>query len=265
MAKPQAGANTQRPSSGRSAAAARTTAGPWPSDPTPPTPTPTSIPRADPSSIASVNRSSVGSSSPASATDLPARASRDIPSIAKEVAKFLSFDDDSAFPSAVSMLQPVLAPDGLADLEPLVELPDPEPEDTASSIVVSGCPADAVTASADSTVTQVAAPGDSTTNTDGPLLTEMEHVLVELGGARGLSPRSKRLLTMLVKVADAELNANTTAAALRMRRTALWRKVRVGILAATVFSVAVLDVALVVALFGARHGNSGYHHVLPPT
>uniref|UniRef100_A0ACD5W6T7 Uncharacterized protein n=1 Tax=Avena sativa TaxID=4498 RepID=A0ACD5W6T7_AVESA len=234
MAKPQAGASTQRPSSGRSAATARTTAGPSPSDPTLPTPSPTSIPRADPSSVASVNRSSVGSSSSASATDLPAPASRDTPSIAKviplypargtsplnhllwslraqqEVAKFLSFDDDSS----VSMLQPVLAPDGLADLEPLVELPDPEPEDTASSIVVSGCPADTVTASADSTVTQVAAPGDSTANTDGPLLTEMEHVLVELGGARGLSPRSKRLLTMLVKVADAELNANTTAATL---------------------------------------------------
>uniref|UniRef100_A0ACD6A1W0 Uncharacterized protein n=1 Tax=Avena sativa TaxID=4498 RepID=A0ACD6A1W0_AVESA len=265
MAKPQAGANTQRPSSGRSAiaAAARPTAGPSASDPT--LPTPTSIPRADPFSATSANRSSVGSSSSASATDLPAPADRDIPSIAKEVAKFLSFDEDSAFPTAVSKLQPVLAPDGLADLEPLAELPDPEPEDTASSSVVSGSPADAVTASPDSTVTQVAAPGHSTADTDGPLLTEMEHVLVELGGARGLSPRSKRLLTTLVKVADAELNANATAVALHMRREALWRKVRVGVLTVTVFSVAVLDVALTVALFGTSRGNGSYHHVLPPT
>jgi hypothetical protein len=109
--------------------------------------------------------------------------------------------------------------------------------------------------------TQVAAPGDSTTDAEGPLLTEMENVLAELGGARGLSPRSKRLLTALVQVADAEV----TATALPMRRAALWRKVRVGILAAMVFSVAAMDVALAVALFGARRGNGRYHHVLPPT
>jgi hypothetical protein len=29
--------------------------------------------------------------------------------------------------------------------------------------------------------------------------------------------------------------------------------------------VAAMDVALAVALFGARRGNGRYHHVLPPT
>ncbi|VAI58915.1 unnamed protein product [Triticum turgidum subsp. durum] len=108
---------------------------------------------------------------------------------------------------------------------------------------------------------QVAALADA----DGPLLTEMEVVLAEVSGARGLSPRSKRLLLALVEVADAELNANPTAAVLHIRRAAFWRKVRVGILAATVFSVAAIDAALAFALYGARRGNGRYHHVLPPT
>jgi hypothetical protein len=66
------------------------------------------------------------------------------------VAKCLAYDDDdSAFPTAASVVQPMLAPEGLAG--------DPEPEDSASSssIVVSASPADALTASADSTVAQV--------------------------------------------------------------------------------------------------------------
>ncbi|KAM0832149.1 hypothetical protein ACQ4PT_065077 [Festuca glaucescens] len=206
--------------------------------------------------VASADRSSVGSSSTASVTDLPTPAARNIASVAKEVAKCLAYEDDSAIPTFPSRLHPVLAPEGLAG--------DPEPED-ASSTVVSVSPADGVTSPASSTVTQVAAPGDSTVDAEGPLLTEMEHVLAELGGARGLSPRSKRLLNTLVQVADAELNANPTAAALSMRRAALWRKVRVGILAATVFSVAAMDVVLAVALFGASRGDGRYHHVLPPT
>ncbi|XP_051230672.1 uncharacterized protein [Lolium perenne] len=263
MAKPHAVASvtTQRPSSTRSAASARNIAVAPASDPT--LPTPTSTPRADLSSVpkapvASAGRSSVGSSS---VTDLPTPAARDIAYVAKDVAKWLANDDDdSAIPTFASRLHPVLAPEGLAG--------EPEPEDASTVVSESVSPADAVTAaSADSTVTQIAAPGDSTADFEAPLLTvtEMEHVLAELGSARGLSPRSKRLLTTLVQVADAELTANPTAAAVRMRRAARWRKVRVGILAAAVFSVAVMDVALAVALFGAGRGDGRYHHVLPPT
>jgi hypothetical protein len=93
---------------------------------------------------------------------------------------------------------------------------------------------------------------------EGPTVpTEMELVLAELRGARGLSPSSKRLLAAL---------AEATAAAdpLRTRRAAFWRKVRVGVLAATVFSVAAVDVALAVALLGARRRNRS-SHALPPT
>ncbi|XP_037449709.1 uncharacterized protein LOC119319321 [Triticum dicoccoides] len=280
MAKPHAGFNTPRPSSARSAA--RTTAGSSSTDTTPLAPT--SIPRADLSSSGAkagvtsairtpsgsssstdlsghFTRSSVGSSS---STDLSASTTRDIASIVKEVGKRLDYEDDSPFPTAASLHQPMLAPEGLADLAPLLELPDPD--NASSTTVVSASDADAkhaMTASVDSTVTQVAAPADFTA--DGPLLTEMEGVLAELSGARGLSPRSKRLLLALVEVADAELNANPTAAVLHIRRAAFWRKVRVGILAATVFSVAAIDAALAFALYGARHGNDRYHHVLPPT
>ncbi|XBI47453.1 hypothetical protein VPH35_111396 [Triticum aestivum] len=282
MAKPHAGFNTPRPSSLRSgaAAAARTTAGSLSSDTTPLAPT--SIPRANLSSsgakagVTSAVRSSAGSSSStdlsgpftcssvgsSSSSDLSAPTTRDIASIAKEVGKRLDYEDDSPFPTAASLQQPMLAPEGLADLAPLLELPDPD--NASSTTVVSASDADvkhAMTASADSTVTQVAALADA----DGPLLTEMEVVLAEVSGARGLSPRSKRLLLALVEVADAELNANPTAAVLHIRRAAFWRKVRVGILAATVFSVAAIDAALAFALYGARRGNGRYHHVLPPT
>uniref|UniRef100_A0A453P5U6 Uncharacterized protein n=1 Tax=Aegilops tauschii subsp. strangulata TaxID=200361 RepID=A0A453P5U6_AEGTS len=282
MAKPHAGFNTPRPSSVRSAAAAaaRTTAGSSSTDTTPLAPT--SIPRADLSSsgakagVTSAIRTPVGSSSStdlsgpftrssvgsSSSSDLSAPTTRDIASIAKEVGKRLDYEDDSPFPTAASLQQPMLAPEGLADLAPLLELPDPN--NASSNTVVYASDADAkhaMTASVDSTVTEVS----STADADGPLLTEMEVALDELSSARGLSPRSKRLLLALVEVADAELNANPTAAVLHIRRAAFWRKVRVGILAATVFSVAVIDAALAFALYGARRGNGRYHHVLPPT
>ncbi|KAI5010524.1 hypothetical protein ZWY2020_012661 [Hordeum vulgare] len=291
MAKPHAGFNTPRPSSVRSAAAAaRTTAGSSSSETTPVAPT--SLPRADVSSSGakaggtSAIRTSVGSSSSADlfgtstrssvgsssstdlfgtstrssvgsspSTDLSAPTTRDMASIAKEVGKRLDYEDDSPFPTAASRQLPLL------------DLPDP---DNASSCTTAASDADAnhaMNAPADSTVTQVAAPADSTADADGPLLTEteVEVVLAELSGARGLSPRSKRLLLALVEVADAELNANPTAAVLHIRRAAFWRKVRVGILAATVFSVAAIDAALALALYDARRGNGRYHHALPPT
>jgi hypothetical protein len=116
---------------------------------------------------------------------------------------------------------------------------------------------------------QVAAPADSTAavavaDAEGPVLTGMELVLAELRHARGLTPRSKRLLAALAEAASAELSHDPTAAALRTRRAAFWSKVRVGILAAAVFSVAAMDVALAVALYGASRG-SHHHLVLPPT
>uniref|UniRef100_A0ACD5ZCS3 Uncharacterized protein n=1 Tax=Avena sativa TaxID=4498 RepID=A0ACD5ZCS3_AVESA len=271
MAKPRAG-STARPG----AAAARASPAPTSSDPS--LPTPTSIPRADLSSssvakaaFASANRSSVGSSSSASATDLPAPAASQFSSVAKEVGKRLAYedDDDYAFPTAASRVQTDLAPEGLPDLAPLLELPDPDYDASSSSTVVSAAAAFAATTTADSTVTQVAAPADSTAaaaaDADGPVLTEMELVLAELHHAGSLTPRSKRLLAALAETASAELNYSPTTAALRIRRAALWRKVRVGILAATVFSVAAMDVALAVALYGARHGNGLHGNVLPPT
>ena len=114
------------------------------------------------------------------------------------------------------------------------------------------------------------APADTTTIAaadayQGPVLTEMELVLAELHGARGLTPRSKRLLAALAETASAELSDNPTATALRIRRAAFCCKVRVGILTATVFSVAAMDVALAVALYSSRRGNALYSHVLPPT
>ncbi|KAI4980747.1 hypothetical protein ZWY2020_021232 [Hordeum vulgare] len=301
MAKPHAGFNTPRPSSVRSAAAAaaRTTTGSSSSETTPVAPT--SIPCVDVSSSGakaggtSAIRTSVGSSSSAdlfgtstrssvgssssidlfgtstrssvcssSSTDLSAPTNRDMASVAKEVGKRLDYEDDSPFPTAASRQLPLLAPEGLADLAPLLELPDPD----NASFTTAASDADAnhaMNASADSTVIQGAAPADSTADADGPLLTEVEVVLAELSGARGLSPRSKRLLLALVEVADAELNANPNSAVLHIRRAAFWRKVRVGILAATVFSVAAMDAGLAFALYGARHGNGRYHHVLPPT
>uniref|UniRef100_A0ACD5YYN8 Uncharacterized protein n=1 Tax=Avena sativa TaxID=4498 RepID=A0ACD5YYN8_AVESA len=271
MAKPRAG------STARSAAAAAARASPAPTSSDPNLPTPTSIPRADLSSssgakaaFASANRSSVGSSSSASATDLPAPAASQFTSVAKVVGKRLAYEDedDYAFPTAASVTKhPDLAPEGLPDLAPLLDLPDPDDVSSSSSTVISAAAADAATATADSTLTQVAAPADSAaaTDADGPVLTEMELVLAELHGARGLTPRSKRLLAALAETVSAELSYSPTAAALSIRRAAFWRKVRVGVLAATVFSVAAMDVALAVALYGTRLSNGLHGNVLPPT
>ncbi|XP_051191646.1 uncharacterized protein [Lolium perenne] len=275
MAKLRAG------STARSAAAAAARASPAPTSSDPNLPTPTSTPRADLSSsgakfaVASANRSSVGSSSSASATDLPAPAARDVASIAKEVGKRLSYDDEdcSAFPTAASALQPDPALEVPAVLAPLLELPGPDQVSSTTVVPASAdsTVTDVVPASADSTVTQtqVAAPADSTAavaaaDAEGPVLTGMELVLAELRHARGLTPRSKRLLAALAEAASAELSHDPTAAALRTRRAAFWSKVRVGILAAAVFSVAAMDVALAVALYGASRG-SHHHLVLPPT
>uniref|UniRef100_A0A453Q447 Uncharacterized protein n=1 Tax=Aegilops tauschii subsp. strangulata TaxID=200361 RepID=A0A453Q447_AEGTS len=104
---------------------------------------------------------------------------------------------------------------------------------------------------------QVAPPADATAAEGPTILTEMELVLAELRGARGLSARSRCLLTVLAEAAADELDP------LRTRRAAFWRKLRVGVLAATVFSVAAIDVALAAALMGGP-GGSG-RHALPPT
>ena len=77
-------------------------------------------------------------------------------------AKCLIYDDDDYFtlPSAAAAPAPVPA-DGLAtqedDLAPLLELPDPDvvSGDTSSTSVVSAAADDALTASADSCVTEV--------------------------------------------------------------------------------------------------------------
>ncbi|XP_024310875.1 uncharacterized protein LOC104585107 [Brachypodium distachyon] len=87
----------------------------------------------------------------------------------------------------------------------------------------------------------------------------MELVLAELRGTRGLTPCRKRLVSALVEAAAAELNSNPTATALRLRRAAFWRKLRVGVLAATVFSLVAMDLALAAALFAGRRGNSGHY------
>ncbi|KQK01445.1 uncharacterized protein LOC100826462 [Brachypodium distachyon] len=254
MAKLPAVLHTPRPSSLRPApiAAARTS-----SDP-PTLLAPTSIPRADLSKAAaavSTNRSSAGSSSSST--------TRDLGSVAKAAAKRLAYDDGFAFPTAASTPPPPeLAPE---DLAPLLDLPDPD-DAASSSSVVSASPAHAMAASADSTVTEVAAVADSEQAPPFPL-TEMELVIAELRGARGLTPRTKRLVDALVEVAAAELDPNPTAAALRLRRAGFWRKLRVGVLATTVFAVAAMDVALAIALFASRGGSSGnyQYHGLPPT
>ncbi|KAM3223492.1 hypothetical protein ACQJBY_057070 [Aegilops geniculata] len=225
MAKPHAGAvSTPRPrsSSGAKAAAAATTT--------------------------AANRSSVGSSSSAP----PAR---DLASLAKEAGKLLTYDDDDAASAAQQQ------PEGLdvADLAPPLDLPGPDDDDASSSTVVPTPPRDAVPAPARSALAQVAPPADATaTAAEGPtILTELELVLAELRGARGLSARSRCLLTALAEAAADELDP------LRTRRAAFWRKLRVGVLAATVFSVAAIDVALAAALLGAPRGSG--RHALPPT
>lgn len=236
MAKPSAGFHTPRPTSLRSASAAR---------------------------------SSVGSSSSAPKLPAPTAIPRDLSSHAKRVvAKCLAYDDNFTFPAAASTLPPEGVPEGLAapedDLATLLELPDPDPDvagDASSSTVISAAPDDAVVASADSGLTEVAAPTDSTADSEEPLPEYIELVLAELQGADGLSPRSKRLIAALAEVAAAELTP--TATSRRLRRAAFWGKVRVGILAATVAAVAAIDIALAVALIG--RGRNDHYHTLPPT
>ncbi|VAI51736.1 unnamed protein product [Triticum turgidum subsp. durum] len=188
------------------------------------------------------NRSSVGSSSSAP----PAR------DLAKEAGKLLTYDDDDAASAAQQQPDPAL-PEGLAvaDLAPPLDLPDPD-DDASSSTVVSVPPHDAIPAPA---LTQVARPADP--DATATVLTEMELVLAELRGARGLSARSRCLLTALAEAAAAELDP------LRTRRAAFWRKLRVGVLAATVFSVAAMDAVLLAALLGGPRGNGS--HAPPPT
>ncbi|XP_044407012.1 4-O-methyl-glucuronoyl methylesterase 1 isoform X1 [Triticum aestivum] len=101
----------------------------------------------------------------------------------------------------------------------------------------------------------VARPADP--DATATVLTEMELVLAELRGARGLSARSRCLLTALAEAAADELDL------LRTRRAAFWRKLRVGVLAATVFSVAAMDAVLLAALLGGPRGSGS--HALPPT
>ena len=95
-----------------------------------------------------------------------------------------------------------------------------------------------------------------------PALTDSDTVTEAAAarGARGLSPRSKRLLA-----AALELSPAATAAArfLRMRRAGFWGKVRVAVLAATLVAVAAADVALAAYLY-ARRANEWYAP-LPPT
>ncbi|TVU27627.1 hypothetical protein EJB05_19122, partial [Eragrostis curvula] len=236
MAKPSAGFHTPRPSSIRSS-----------------------------SSSTPAARSSVGSSSSSStavaAAKLPVAASvpRDLAS--KVVAKCLDYDDDDFTLPADSMLPPDAVPEE-DDLAPLLDLPDPEVSTNASSItVISAASGDLATASADSCVSEVAAPADSTADSDAPLPEQINLVLSELHAASGLSPRSKRLLAALAEAATAELTP--TATARRLRRAAFWGKVRVAVLAVTVATVAAVDVALAAYLYASRVGDR--YHVLPPT
>ncbi|CAD6241585.1 unnamed protein product [Miscanthus lutarioriparius] len=255
MAKPSAAIHTPRPSALRSSSSS--------------------------TSSCSVTRSSVGSTSPsaaAAASKLPVAAAthRDSASNAKVVAKCLVYDDDYfTLPSAATLApHPDAVPvDGLApqedDLAPLLELPDPDVVSGDTS-VVSAAADDALTASADSCVTEVPARADSATDTeadaDAALPEDISHALAELRGAGGLSPRSKRLLIALAEAAALELAASAAAAAttaqrLRLRRASFWGKVRVAVLAA----VAVADVALAAYLY-ARRANGWYGHaLLPPT
>ncbi|XP_048536986.1 uncharacterized protein LOC125515531 isoform X1 [Triticum urartu] len=230
------------------------------------------------------NRSSVGSSSSAP----PAR------DLAKEAGKLLTYDDDDAASAAQQQPDPAL-PEGLAvaDLAPPLDLPDPD-DDASSSTVVSVPPHDAIPAPDRSALAQVRAlarfPADSASpsvensvraailgsdssdlersrapgvarpadpDATATVLTEMGLVLAELRGARGLSARSRCLLTALAEAAADELDP------LRTRHAAFWRKLRVGVLAATVFSVAAMDAVLLAALLGGPRGSGS--HALPPT
>ncbi|XP_052141386.1 uncharacterized protein LOC127761178 [Oryza glaberrima] len=213
-------------------------------------PSPAAVHTPRPASIRST-RASVGSSS-TPRPPIPAAAAN-----SKGVAKCLAFHDgDFTFPD---------------DLAPLLDLPDPADSSstTTTSALISAAPDpdDAITASADSALTEVTAPAETTAMVDEeeeeeePLPDQISLALAELRGGRGLSPRSKRLVAALVEAAAAELRP--TATTLRLRRAAFWVKVRVWILAATVATVFAIDVALAVALV-SRCGNDLYD-ALPPT
>uniref|UniRef100_A0A0E0GF49 Uncharacterized protein n=1 Tax=Oryza nivara TaxID=4536 RepID=A0A0E0GF49_ORYNI len=216
-------------------------------------PSPAAVHTPRPASIRSSSasaRPSVGSSS-TPRPPIPAAAN------SKGVAKCLAFHDgDFTFPD---------------DLAPLLDLPDPADSSsstttTAALISAAPDPDDAITASADSALTEVVtAPAEATAMVDEeeeePLPDQISLALAELRGGRGLSPRSKRLVAALVEAAAAELRPN--AATLRLRRAAFWGKVRVWILAATVATVFAIDVVLAVALV-SRRGNDLYD-ALPPT
>ncbi|KAF0934595.1 hypothetical protein E2562_025680 [Oryza meyeriana var. granulata] len=206
-----------------------------------------------PTTLRSSSRASVGSSS-------TPRPPLPVASNSKGVAKRLAYDDDNfTFPDATDVLSRV--PDD--DLAPLLELPDPADSSSSTTTLISAAPEDAVTASADSSPTQVAAPGDSSAMIEeAPLPDELKLVLAELHGDRDLSPRSKRLVAALVEAATAELRP--TATTLRLRRASFWGKVRVWILAVTVATVAAIDIALAVALV-YHHRCNYYDDVLPPT
>uniref|UniRef100_A0A0E0CTC6 Uncharacterized protein n=1 Tax=Oryza meridionalis TaxID=40149 RepID=A0A0E0CTC6_9ORYZ len=215
-------------------------------------PSPAAVHTPRPASIRSSSastRASVGSSS-TPRPPLPAAAAN-----SKGVAKCLAFHDgDFTFPD---------------DLAPLLDLPDPADSSsstttTAALISAAPDPDDAITASADSALTEVTAPAEATAmveEEEEPLPDQISLALAELRGGRGLSPRSKRLVAALVEATAAELRPNATT--LRLRRAAFWGKVRVWVLAATVATVFAIDVALAVALI-SRRGND-LHDALPPT
>ncbi|RLN08906.1 uncharacterized protein C2845_PM11G21230 [Panicum miliaceum] len=244
MAKPSTGLHTPRPSALRSSS----------------------------SSSCPTTRSSVGSTSSSSAAaasklPVPAATPRDFASNAKVVAKCLAYGDDditlaaAAAAAAAATLSPDSVTEGALaaqedDLGPLLDLPDPD-----VSVDTSAVPDDALTASADSCVTEVPALADSIIDSEALLPVEISVVLAELYGASGLSPRSKRLLAALTEAAAFELAPSATAR--RLRRAAFWGKVRVAVLAGTLAAVVAVDMALAAYLY-ARHVNDRYH-VLPPT
>ncbi|XP_015689189.1 uncharacterized protein LOC107303638 [Oryza brachyantha] len=215
---------------------------------------------ARPASLRSSSRAAAsGSSSAIPRPPLPAAVNtRDVSSNCKGVAKRLDYDDNFAFPDALAV------PDD-DDLAPLLVLPDPADSfsSSSSSTLVSATLDDAVTASADSAHTQVTA-GETNemVEEEEPLPDQVNLALAELHGGRGLSPRSKRLIADVLELLAAE--RNPTATTLRLR-AAFWGKVRVCILAATVVTVAAIDIALAVALISRRRSSYYYDGVLPPT
>ncbi|WVZ58650.1 hypothetical protein U9M48_008895 [Paspalum notatum var. saurae] len=196
------------------------------------------------SSSCPATRSTAGStSSSAAVSELSVASSTNT----KVVAKCLTYDDIDVIQPAASTLLPEATPEeGITatedDLASLLELPDPD---------VSG--------------DEVAARAGSISTDDGraaSLPEEISVVLAELRGARGLSPRSKRILSALAETAAFEL-APPAATARCLRRTAFWGKVRVAVLSATLATLAAVDIALAAYIY-ARRVNDRYH-VLPPT